>query len=199
MFSLIGPLNKYNPAKLYRVVFLQWFIRQRYLFSGLFITESIGRLKARLSSGNGLRSKRFVSWTSWIERYCRVRTVKPRLAATSVIWSPCYYGHFFWLPGKNRYIYIFLSKKTLVNTANFLFGPLLTALTGFHCSQRQKRGGRGEGKKRGSKKMRPWERNCRKVSSAIISLSNFEVSHYVTKIFNAVCWISWGCLPLVSL
>ena len=30
------------------------------------------------------------------------------------------YGHFFWLPGKNRHI--FSCKKTLVNKANF-FGP----------------------------------------------------------------------------
>ena len=28
----------------------------------------------------------------------------------------------------------FLVKKTLVNKANFFFGPLVTLLTGFHCN-----------------------------------------------------------------
>ena len=75
----------------------------------------------------------------------------------------------------------------------------MTVLTGFHCNQRRNRGERGEGKKRGSKKMRPWVRSCREVYSAIIPRSNFELGYYVTKLFFAVCSISWGCLPLVSL
>ena len=41
------------------------------------------------------------------------------------------YGHFFWLPGKNRHI--FSCKKTLVNKANFL-GPNSGILTGFRCT-----------------------------------------------------------------
>ena len=32
-------------------------------------------------------------------------TVKPRLTAAKVIRSPRYYGHFFWLPGKNRHTF----------------------------------------------------------------------------------------------
>ena len=36
--------------------------------------------------------------------------------ATSVIRSPCYYGQFFWSPGKNRYT--FSCKKNLVLTGS---------------------------------------------------------------------------------
>ena len=157
---------------------------------------AIGRLNGRLSSVNGLRSKRFVSWTSWLERYCRVRTVKTRLAATSVIRVHLVITATFFGRLAKTAIY-FLVKKTLVNMGNFLFGPLVTVLTGFHFSPRVKPRGKGQGEEAGQrKKMRPWERSCRKVYSAIISRSNFELSHYVTKIFNAVCWISWGCLHL---
>ena len=64
-------------------------------------------------------------------------TVKPRLTATSVIWSPRYYGHFYRPPGKNRDKFSSPKKKTLVNTVTSLkrpnfFGPLVTVLTGFH-------------------------------------------------------------------
>ena len=40
-------------------------------------------------------------------------TVKPRLMATLVIQSPCYYGQHFWPPGKSHHT--FSCKKTLVN------------------------------------------------------------------------------------
>ena len=40
-------------------------------------------------------------------------TVKRCLTATSVIWSPRYYGHYFGSPAKRPYI---LCNKTLVNT-----------------------------------------------------------------------------------
>ena len=46
--------------------------------------------------------------------------------------SPRYYGHFFWPCGKNRHTFS-CKKKTLFNTAKF-FGPLVTVLTGFHCT-----------------------------------------------------------------
>ena len=70
----------------------------------------------------------------------QVFTVKPCLTATSVIWAPHYYGYFFWPPCKNRHT--FSCKKTLVSTATPLmwpnfFGPLVTVLTGFHCSRQQ--------------------------------------------------------------
>ena len=69
-----------------------------------------------------------------------VLQLKPRLTATSVIWSPCYYGHFFWPPGKNHHT--FSRKKTLVNAATLLiwpnfFGLMVTVLTGFHCTENQ--------------------------------------------------------------
>ena len=39
--------------------------------------------------------------------------------ATSVIQSPCYYGHFFWPPGKNDHT--FSCKETLIITAKFFW------------------------------------------------------------------------------
>ena len=45
--------------------------------------------------------------------------------------QPRYYGHFFGRLAKTAIH--FLVKKTLVNTAEF-FGPLVTVLTGFHCT-----------------------------------------------------------------
>ena len=45
--------------------------------------------------------------------------MKSRLTVTSVIQSPRYYSHFFWLPGKNHHT--FSCKKTLVNTAKFFW------------------------------------------------------------------------------
>ena len=57
--------------------------------------------------------------------------MKPCLTAALVIQSPCYYSHFFWLPGKNRPT--FPCKKPLLIRPN-VFGPLVTVLTGFYCS-----------------------------------------------------------------
>ena len=51
--------------------------------------------------------------------------------ATSVILSPCYYGHFFWPPGKN--LHTFSCKKPLFLILPNFFGPLATILTEFHC------------------------------------------------------------------
>ena len=64
--------------------------------------------------------------------------VESRLTATSVIWSPHYYDHFFGLPGKNDHT--FSCKEILVNTVTLLlqpifFGPLVTVLMGFHCTK----------------------------------------------------------------
>ena len=80
------------------------------------------------------REKRLVVHFS---KFLEFGTVKPRNTATSVIQSPRYYRHFFWQPGKNHHT--FSCKKTLINTATPLiwqkfFGPLMTVLTGFHCS-----------------------------------------------------------------
>ena len=50
-----------------------------------------------------------------------VSTVEPRFTATSVIRSARYYGYFFWPPGKTTIHFI-------------VFSPLMTVLTGFHCS-----------------------------------------------------------------
>ena len=58
--------------------------------------------------------------------------MKPRLTATSVIRSPRYYSHFFWLPGKNRHTFS-CKKKTWLLRPNF-FGPLVTVFMGFHCN-----------------------------------------------------------------
>ena len=59
--------------------------------------------------------------------------MKPRLTATSVIRSPRYYCHFFGRLAKQPYIFLF--KKTLVNTVTrsgqFFFGQLVTVLTGY--------------------------------------------------------------------
>ena len=63
-------------------------------------------------------------------------TVEPHLiTATSVIWSPHYYGHFFWPPGKNDHT--FSCKEILANMVTLLlqlifFGLLVTILMGFH-------------------------------------------------------------------
>ena len=64
----------------------------------------------------------------------RQTTVKPSLTATSVIRSPCYYGYFFWPPGKNRHT--FSCKKTSLIQPIF-WGPLVTVLTGFHCNRKR--------------------------------------------------------------
>ena len=42
--------------------------------------------------------------------------------ATSVILSPCYYGHFFWPPGKN--LHTFSCKKTPLFNIAKLFWPI---------------------------------------------------------------------------
>ena len=47
-------------------------------------------------------------------------TLKSRLTAISLIWPPHYYGHFFWLPGKNRHTSS--CKKTVIN---ILYGHLV--------------------------------------------------------------------------
>ena len=56
-----------------------------------------------------------------MKRLQKASTLEPRLMATSAIWSPRYYGHFFLLPGKTTVH--FLVIKTLVNTAKF-FWPI---------------------------------------------------------------------------
>ena len=71
----------------------------------------------------------------------QVFTVKPCLTATSVIWAPHYYGHFFF-GHLAKTTHTFFCKKTVVNTATplmqpNLFGPLVTMLTGFHCTRQQ--------------------------------------------------------------
>ena len=89
-------------------------------------------------SRNGPKQRKKVSCTLvHFSKFLEFGTVKPHLTATSVIQSPRYYSHFFWPPGKNHST--FSCKKTLVNTATTLirqnsFGPLMTILTGFHCS-----------------------------------------------------------------
>ena len=61
-------------------------------------------------------------------------TMELRLMATSVIWSPRYYGQLFWLPGK--YDHTFSCKETLINTVSSLlwpfFDPLVTVLMRFY-------------------------------------------------------------------
>ena len=66
--------------------------------------------------------------------------MEPCLTATSVIRSPCYYGHFFGAIQQNGHTF---SCKP-VDMAKFL-GLLVTVLMGFHCRGR----GLGEGKKGG--------------------------------------------------
>ena len=56
--------------------------------------------------------------------------VKPRLTATSVIWSPRYYGHFFGRLAKTA-LHFLVKFNHPVNMAIF-FGPLVTVLTMFH-------------------------------------------------------------------
>ena len=56
-------------------------------------------------------------------------TVEPRLTATSVIRSTCYYGHFFGAIRQNGHTF---SCKP-VDMAKF-FGLLVTVLMGFHCA-----------------------------------------------------------------
>ena len=55
--------------------------------------------------------------------------MEPRLTATSVIRSPCYYGHFFGAIWQNGHTF---SCKP-VDMAKFL-GLLVTVLMGFHCT-----------------------------------------------------------------
>ena len=45
-------------------------------------------------------------------------TVEPHLTATSVIWSPHYYDHFFWLPGKNDHT-LLVKKSSLIWTPHY--------------------------------------------------------------------------------
>ena len=66
---------------------------------------------------------------TWQKQY----TVEPHLTATSVIQSHHYYGHFFWLPGKNNRT--FSCKVTLVSTVTSLlwpnfFGPIGDRING---------------------------------------------------------------------
>ena len=48
--------------------------------------------------------------------------VEPHLTATSVIWSPHYYEHFFWLSCKNDHT--FSCKEILVYTVTLLLQPI---------------------------------------------------------------------------
>ena len=65
-------------------------------------------------------------------------TVEPRFTATSVIRWPLYYGPFFWPHGKIAIHFLVRKKLSLirspVTTAKFFFGPLVTVLTGCHCT-----------------------------------------------------------------
>ena len=66
-------------------------------------------------------------------KFLEFGTVKPCLTATSVIQLPRHYGHL------SKTTIHFLVKKPLIHTATPLiwpnvFGPLVTVLTGFHCS-----------------------------------------------------------------
>ena len=47
-------------------------------------------------------------------------TVKLRRTATTGIWPPRYYGHFFWLPGKTA-THFLVKKKNLVNTVKIFW------------------------------------------------------------------------------
>ena len=62
----------------------------------------------------------------------RNSTLKPCLTATSVIWSPHYYGHFFSRLAKTA-LHFLVKFNHPVNMAIFFFGPLVTVLTMFHC------------------------------------------------------------------
>ena len=55
-----------------------------------------------------------------------------RLTATSEIRSRRYYGHFFGCLAKTT-IHFLVKQPSLIRP-NF-FGPLVTVLTGFHCSK----------------------------------------------------------------
>ena len=64
------------------------------------------------------------------------------IITTLVIQRPHYYGHFFWLPGKNRPTFL-VKKPSLIwpvsiNTAKY-FVPLVIELTGFHCIRNNNR------------------------------------------------------------
>ena len=67
----------------------------------------------------------------WSEDLRHPYAVEPHLTATSLLWPPCF-GH----PGKMA-IYFLVKKPSLIRSprydGQFLFGPLVTILTGFHC------------------------------------------------------------------
>ena len=65
-------------------------------------------------------------------------SVKPSLRATSVTRSPPYYGQLFLASWQNGHTFSWKKTSLIrspVNTAK-VFGPLVTALTGFHCKKR---------------------------------------------------------------
>ena len=74
----------------------------------------------------------FACWWSWKWSYS-----EPLLMATLVIRSPCYYSHFFFGRLAKTTIH-FLVKKPSLTWPNF-FGPLVTALMGFHCSSKKRK------------------------------------------------------------
>ena len=69
-------------------------------------------------------------------------TVKLRRTATTGIWSPRYYGHFFWLPGKTATHFLVKKKTSLIRPKFFgqigdrINGvPLYTNIYGYELTQ----------------------------------------------------------------
>ena len=69
-------------------------------------------------------------------------TVKLRRTATTGIWSPRYYGHFLWLPGKTATHFLVKKKTSLIRPKFFgqigdrINGvPLYTNIYGYELTQ----------------------------------------------------------------
>ena len=112
------------------------------LQSKLPTVATLGTMESDFLKRLKIRSGVDVSWgmskVAIIRGLNIIITVKSRLTAISLIWPPHYYGHFFWLPGKNRLTFsckkpsLIYCMATRLKRPNF-FGPLGTILTGFHC------------------------------------------------------------------